>query len=129
MPIKEEIIIKSIMSILFKDEKNILGVLIRGTDYVARKTKNNPIPPEPEIFMKDKKKIDGENNYDFIFLATEDDIIREKIIKEFYGKIKIYKYKKSINYNYKSKTLLGKTSIIQGNLEYTEIYLILKTSK
>lgn len=82
MPIKEEIIIKSnnIMSILFKDEKNILGVLIRGTDYVARKPKNHPIPPEPEILMKDIKKIDGENNYDFIFLATEDDIIREKII-------------------------------------------------
>ena len=126
MPIKEEIIIESnnIMSVLFKDEKNILGVLIRGTDYVVRKPKHHPIPPGPETLIKDIKKIDSYNNYNYIYLATEDDIIREKIIKEFYSKIKFYKYKKSINYNYKSKKLLGKNSIIQGNLEYTKIYLI-----
>lgn len=126
MPIKEEIIIESnnIMSILFKDEKNILGVLIRGTDYLALKPKNHPIPPGPQTLIKDIKKIDNDNNYNYIFLATEDDIIREKIIKEFYSKIKFYKYKKSINYNYKNKISLGKNSIIQGNLEYIKIYLI-----
>ena len=58
MPIKEKIIIElnRIMSILFKEEKNILGVLIRGTDYMARKPKNHPIPPGPEILIKDIKK-------------------------------------------------------------------------
>ena len=124
MPIKEDIIIESnkIMRVLFKDSKNILGVLIRGTDYVAMKPKYHPIQPEPEIVIKDIKKSDADNNYNYIFLATEDDIIREKVIKEFISKIKIYKYKKTINY--KGKILLGKTSVIRGNVEYTKIYLI-----
>ena len=51
-PIKKEIIIESnyIIKKLFNiNNKNILGILLRGTDYIAKKPKNHPIQPETEI--------------------------------------------------------------------------------
>ena len=76
MPIKNEIIKKSnnIIHILFKESNNILGVLMRGTDYLAIKPKNHPIPPDSEMVIHDIKNMDNKNKYNYIFLATEDDI-------------------------------------------------------
>lgn len=126
MPIKKEIINESnnIINNLFKNSKNILGVLTRGTDYLSRKPKYHPIPPDYKMVIQDIKKMDSQNNYDYIFLATEDDIIREKIINAFNQKIKIYKFKENIKYNYKTKNLLGYNNIIRGNIEFIKIYII-----
>ena len=44
--------------------------------------------------------MDNKYNYDYIFFTTEDEIIREKFAKYFIGKIKQYKSKIKINYNY-----------------------------
>ena len=48
IPIKDEIIKQSndIIKKLFKESRNVLGVLLRGTDYIARKPPTHPIPPE-----------------------------------------------------------------------------------
>ena len=126
MPIKDIIINESntIIKKLFSDNKNVLGVLVRGTDYISKKRRNHPIQPKVEIVIKDVKIMDKRNNYNYIFITTEDDIIRNKFIKEFYKKIKFNKYKKNINYNYKSKKLLGYNKNIKGNIEYMKIYLI-----
>ena len=126
MPIKEEIINESniIIKKLFNNSKNILGVLIRGTDYLAKKPINNPIPPKVEMVIKDAKIMDKRNNYDYIFLTTEDDIIRQKFINNFNKKIKFYKYKHNINYNYKTKLKLAYNKSIKGNIEFMKIYLI-----
>ena len=53
---------------------------MRGTDYLAIKPKNHPISPDSEMVFHDIKNMDNKNKYNFIFLATEDDIIREKMI-------------------------------------------------
>lgn len=126
MPIKEEFINKSnyLFQKLFNNNNNILGVLIRGTDYIAKKPKNHPIPPNVETMINDVKTMDKKNNYSYIFITTEDDIIRTKFINNFNKKIRFYKYKYNINYNYNSKLLLAYNKNIKGNIEFMKIYLI-----
>ena len=50
---------------LFKQSKNILGVLTRGTDYIARKPKQHPIPPNVSILINDVKEMDNKYKYDY----------------------------------------------------------------
>ena len=118
IPIKKEIIKEANNQFknLFHNSINILGILIRGTDYIAIKPHNHAIQPTPEMVFKDIKIEDNKNKYDWFFLTTEDDIIREKFIH--------IKSKTNINYNYKKKELLAFNNKIRGNLEYMKIYLI-----
>ena len=106
---------------LFKDSKNILGILMRGTDYIARKPKGHPIPPTPSMVIKDIKEINTKNKYDWFFISTEDDLIRDIFIKEFGYKIK-YLISKKINYDYNKKLFLSEN--IKGNIQYIKIYLL-----
>ena len=91
IPIKKEIIIESniIIKKLFKNHnKNILGILLRGTDYIAKKPKKHPIQPETEIVINDVIKADKKNKYDYIFITTEDELILEKFKSRFNNKLK-----------------------------------------
>ena len=91
---------------------------------MAKKPFNHPIPPKVEMVIKDVKIMDKRNNYDYIFITTEDDNIREKFINNFNKKIKFFKYNHNINYNYKSKLSLAYNEYVKGNIEYMKIYLI-----
>ena len=71
----------------------------------------------------DIKNINIKNNYDWFFIATEDDLIREIFIKEFGYKLKFLIYKK-INYNYKKKQFLSYLDNIKGNIKFTKIYIL-----
>ena len=113
----------SIIQKLFKGNKNVLGILMRGTDYIAVKPAGHSIPPNFETVINDIKEMDKKNNYKFYFLSTEDDILRNKFIKEFGEKLKYLKYKEDLNYNYQSRKVLLNYSIV-GNREFVEIYLI-----
>ena len=126
IPIKKEIIKEAniIRKKLFKGLNNILGVLMRGTDYLAMKPKNHCIPPKIEIMIQDIKDMDRKNNYDWIFITTEDNIIRKKLIKSFYNKVKYLKSKNSFNYNYKKKDFLVFNKNIKIDYNYMKIYLI-----
>lgn len=126
IPIKKEIIKETeiIINKLFKDSNNILGVLIRGTDYIARKPRGHPIPPKAEQVIEDIIEMNNNNKYNWIFLTTEDKIIRKKFINIFKDKVKYYLPKNNINYNYKTKQLLSFNKNIKGNLENMKIYLI-----
>lgn len=126
IPIKNKIIKESLkISIrLFKNSKNILGILARGTDYISSKPYGHAIPPNPEIMIKDIRKMDKTNKYDYFFLSTEDDIIREKFINEFKNKLKYLKAYKSINYKYKNKNYLSYNKKISGKINFMKIYLI-----
>lgn len=126
IPIKNEIIkeLNNIMKTLFKSSNNILGILTRGTDYLAKKPKKHPIPPSSKRIINDIKKMDKINSYKWIFLVTEDDIIRKKISNEFKEKIKYIKPKIEIDYNYKRKKYLAFNKNIKGNLDNLKIYLI-----
>ena len=125
IPIKNEIIKKIffIKKHLFHTSNNILGILIRGTDYLVRKPKHHAIQPDYKDVIKDTLDFDNKNKYDYIFLATEDEKIREEFIKKFPIKLKYLKNKK-INYNYKKKKYLALNINVKGNINFTKIYLM-----
>lgn len=50
----------------------VLGLSIRGTDYVKLRAKNHPIQPEIEVVIEDAKKMMKQYNCNKIFVATEE---------------------------------------------------------
>ena len=125
MPIKYNIIELSnrIMKKLFSNSNNILGVLIRGTDYVSKKPSLHPIQPKVDMVISDVKQMDIKNNYDYIFFTTEDEKIRKKFIKEFSNKVKeLHSFK--LNYNYSSNNYLNFNEKIFGNIQFNKQYLV-----
>ena len=75
------------------------------------------------MVIKDIKRINVKYNYDWFFISTEDDSIRDKFIKEFGNKLKFLIYKK-INYNYTNKSFLSFNENVRGNIKFIKIYLI-----
>ncbi len=80
--LQEEIL--AVRSKLFSSNDRVLGVLLRGTDYVANKPKNHPIPPLPEFAASIADLKLREWNCNKIFLATEDKSFVQ-IFKKFFG--------------------------------------------
>ena len=69
--------------------KKVLGVLLRGTDYVSLQPDNHPIQPSATEMIKivfDKMK---EWECEFVFLSTEDEKILQ-VFKEYFGTRLIY---------------------------------------
>ena len=112
------------MKQLFGNSKNILGVLTRGTDYIARKPKDHPIPPKIETIIVDVKKFDKKYNYDFIFFSTEDEIIKSKFIHEFKDKLKLLNSRVKLKYDYSNKSFLAMNDEINGNLDFMMNYVL-----
>ena len=67
--------------------KRILGVLCRGTDYVAQRPKDHPIQPDVDLIIADSKKLIQQWNLELIYLATEDTDIWNRFSEEFPGKV------------------------------------------
>jgi len=65
----------------------VLGVLCRGTDYAIKKPKGHPIPPDPNIVIKDTIEIMEQQNCDYVFLATEDADILNMFKSKFKDKL------------------------------------------
>ena len=126
IPIKKEIQKESnfIIRKLFKNSNNILGVKIRGTDYIKLKLKAHPIPPSLDRAINDVKKLNLKNNYDWIFISSEDDIIKERFIKEFRNKITFLNPKTQLKYNYTGSDYLIRNKEINGNIEYAKNYVM-----
>ena len=126
IPIKNEIINESnnIIKTIFKDSNNVLGVLLRGTDYVALKPRYHPIPPKIEDVIKEVKLLDNKNKYNWIFLATEDNIIRDVFLRSIGMKVKCLLSKRKIFYNYAMKKPLVYSIDFKKNLDYNKIYLL-----
>lgn len=67
--------------------KRVLGVLCRGTDYVATKPKGHPVQPEiTDVIALVSKKM-KDLRCDHIYLATEEQAIHKKFEEAFPGKI------------------------------------------
>ena len=126
IPIKNEIINESnnIIKTIFKDSKNVLGILLRGTDYVTRKPRSHPIPPKTEDVIKDVKLLDNKNKYNWIFIATEDNNIRDIFINSIGIKVKYLLSKTKISYSYSSKKLLAFNINFKNYLDFNKIYLL-----
>lgn len=124
IPIKEEIINESkvIMNNLFKGSYNVLGILARGTDYIAKRPRFHPVAPTVEMIINDIKEMDRKYNYDYYFLTTEDVNIRMKLIQEFGSKLKFLKPKKDIEYD--NQNFLYKYKSLHKNIDLNKVYLI-----
>ena len=120
MSVKQEIIDESnnIWKRLFGDTKNVLGVLGRGTDFFNGPA-GHSIPPNTEKMIEDVKKMDEKNKYDWIYLATEDDKIRSKFVKQFGNKLKMLQ-NKNINYD---GGCIGDNKNLQG-IKFQKLYLL-----
>ena len=68
---------------LFGAEDNVLGCLIRGTDYTRMKPKWHPVQPDPETVIRDAKAICAERKLNRVFLATEDAAVVELFRRAF----------------------------------------------
>ena len=101
-----------------------MGVLARGTDYISLQPRHHPKQPNINIMIKDIKEMNLKYKYDWIFLTTEDYLIKSIFIRTFKNKLKYLKKKNNINYNYKEKKKLGFNEKIKGNLQYQKNYLI-----
>ncbi len=64
---------------LFAPNDRVLGVLLRGTDYVTLRLQGHPVQPSVELAISTISKKLKEWNCNKIFLATEDKTIVEKI--------------------------------------------------
>ena len=126
IPIKNEIIneANNIIKRIFNGSRNILGVLLRGTDYIARRPRYHPIPPKTEYVIRDVKLLDIKNKYDWVFIATEDDNIRQEFIKGVGDKVKFILNTSKITYNYATKDLLAYNIDFKRNIEFNKIYLL-----
>ena len=125
VPIKSNIIKEAeiIKYKLFKTSENILGILMRGTDFLSIKPRRHAIPPNSSMVFEDVKIFNKKYNYDYFFITTEDDNIREAFIKQFRKKLKYYTVTK-VRYDYSSKIPIVLNSDIKGTIKYMKNYLI-----
>lgn len=61
--------------------KNVVGVLYRGTDYTAFKPKGHPVQPDLEMIIDKVEKFIGKYKCNFVYLAT-DESRAEKVFRE-----------------------------------------------
>ena len=109
---------------LFGNSKNVLGILIRGTDYRANEPYGHSVQPSLKIVINDTITMNKKYNYDFIFLATEDNIIRKKFINIFKNKLKYLLPEKKVFYNYKRMNFLTFNDNVFGNMNFQKTYLL-----
>lgn len=69
---------------LLDPEKRFLGLLCRGTDYISLQPKGHYIQPTVEMILDKVSEIMKEYRCDFIFCATEDELIYRKL-KQYFG--------------------------------------------
>jgi hypothetical protein len=68
--------------------------------------------------------MNNKNNYDFIFLGTEDNKIRDNFIKKFGDKLKYLLPKKQVFYDYEDQNYLTYNSKVYGNMDFMKTYLL-----
>ena len=127
MGIKNEILkeVKIIWKNLFNNSKNILGILMRGTDYTSIKPWGHSKPPSIKKALNDVENYDTKYKYDYLFIATEDNKIRKKFIDKFgNNKLKYILPEKEVNYNYQFKNYLTYNYKVFGNMSFMKTYLI-----
>ncbi|WP_455615428.1 hypothetical protein [Eisenbergiella sp.] len=56
----------------FKEQDGIVGILVRGTDFINKKPYNHPVPPTAQEVLKKVQSVMKQFNCNRVFLATED---------------------------------------------------------
>ena len=109
---------------LFGNSTNVLGIFIRGTDYISIEPSGHSRQPSTKRLIKDVINMNKKNKYDFIFLGTEDNKIRNLFIKIFGKKLKYLIPKDKIVYNYDTGNYLTYNKNVFGNMNFSKIYLL-----
>ena len=95
----------------------ILGVLVRGTDYVAMKPKGHGIPPTAEQAIAKASEIMTEKGFDSVYLATEDKNILAKFQAAFGEKL-LLPEADYLDYDYDARKYLSYVSSNRKNDKY-----------
>jgi len=118
---------------LFGNKTNILGCFHRGAGYNASYIKNHPIMPSLEQTLKKAREIYHQEQFEYIFVSTEEHETIEAFCKEFSKeKIIFIERERLKNYNEQQGNdirLLSKysSSLFDNALDYlTEVYLLAK---
>ena len=82
---------------LIREEDKVLGVLVRGTDYIAKKPFQHPIQPEVDVVIKEAKEIMKKYGCNKIFVGTEDIAVALRFREEF-GDCLVTNQQEYINY-------------------------------
>ena len=98
-------------------ESNVLGVLLRGTDYTKRQTYDEFIQPNTKTVINEAKKLLNEGKFKKIYLATEDKFIYEEFKKEF-GGLLIENRQYMYSTNYDSEKYLSEIKVNRKNHNY-----------
>jgi hypothetical protein len=107
---------------LFGKSKNVLGILIRGTDYRANQPPEHSIQPSVRNVINDTITMNKQYKYDFIFLATEDNKIRSIFIKKIGVKLKYLLPKKRVYFDLDDGLLTYNKNVF-GNMNFLKTYL------
>ncbi len=110
--------------------KKAIGVLCRGTDYVAMGPVGHPVQPKIEDIIDKVREIMKFSDCDYIFLATEDKLVYKQFREAFSDRLLILE---SDRFEHNVSTYLydvqktQKTDVYRMSLEYlTSIYLLSK---
>ena len=112
---------KKIWYKLFRHSKNVLGIFVRGTDYSSLQPGGHSRQPSIDIIINDTITMDKQNKYDYIFLGTEDDEIRNAFIKKFGEILKYLVPKDKLVYN---SGYLTYSKNVFGNMDFSKTYLL-----
>ena len=97
--------------------RKILGVLVRGTDYVALRPHGHPVQPTAEQAIAKAQEVMAAGNYDTVYLATEDRNIAAKF-QEAFGDTLLLPECEYIDYNYNHPAWLANCSTNRENDKY-----------
>lgn len=114
---------------LIKKGDRVLGILARGTDYVALRPPQHPVPPDVDMIMADADHIFTEKACNKVFVATEDKKIAE-ILKKHYAKAYLTNKREFVDYQggYICETSINRENdkYLQGKEYLTTIYILSK---
>lgn len=68
---------------ILQGKENVLGVVVRGTDYLKTKPKGHPVQPDLEEVVEKIKEFIDKYGIQYIYLATEDSKVAQKLKHEF----------------------------------------------
>ena len=99
------------------NEKDVLGILCRGTDFTHKKPKGEPIQPDSKVVIQKAKELLKIYNFKKIYVATEDAEIFQRFKNEF-GDMIIDNNQYRYSNNYTKDKFLSEVKVNRRNHNY-----------
>lgn len=99
--------------------KKVIGVYLRGTDYVALRPHAHPIQPEPEMVIAKTQEFMNTKGYNAVYLTTEDKRILAKF-RDAFGESLILTDREYVDFDYDSKEYATMYSTHRTNDKYLQ---------